>query len=88
MSKSRYCPNIFLDIPRKSRKSLRVGVDGAPIVLVISRLQLWKVNATPASSVTFLSEIKQCNMYVFQKFVKIFGTRTEKVARDKKNAYA
>jgi len=42
------------------------------------------VNATPASSVTY----RQYNVYVLQKSVKIFGTRTEKVTRGKKNAYA
>jgi len=51
---------------------------------VISRVQFWRVNPTPASSVTFPSEIRQYNVYVLQKFVKIFGTRTEKVTRDKK----
>jgi hypothetical protein len=51
---------------------------------VISRVQFWRVNATPASSVTFTSEIRQYKVYVFQKSVIIFGTRTEKVTRDKK----
>lgn len=48
---------------------------------VVSRVQFWRVNATPASSVTFTSEIRQYNVYVFQKSVKIFGARTEKVTR-------